>query len=246
MSFSPSPTSRLLPPTRFAMSTRSSVPVPRPIKLAQGSSPQPHTILSTLHFTLALLALLIKLPFYLVWHFILFRHHSPLTRVAGRHPLAETIYHIAKCIFNDFPLPASRAVFATQLFLRRDKWIERVTAPEGVDGVWIRPPRAGKEPDDLVLFWIHGGAFNHDIIGSNMLFYKSLARNVNDHSGSPRAFSIFVLDYRKSSVPLYSQLIRGSADNPTNLRSGPRNHLPIAVDRGSSRISLPHSYARDP
>lgn len=126
------------------------------VELGAGSPSVGHTVLSTLHFLLAFFALFLKLPFYLLYHYVFFRHRSPLVQTAGRNPLAEMINHFAKIVFNNFPLPGSRAIFATQLFLRGDKWIERVTTEAGVKGVWIRPPGTERKGDELVLYWIHG------------------------------------------------------------------------------------------
>ncbi|GAA6013968.1 hypothetical protein JCM11491_003472 [Sporobolomyces phaffii] len=178
-----------------------------PLPLVRGTSPVQHSILSTLHFVLLIFAVLIKLPFYLAYHYIFFRHRSPLV-AAGRHPVAEVVNHIAKTAFSHAYLAPGRAVFATQLFLKGDCWFERVTTDQGVKGTWIRPPSTSRIDDDLVLYWIHGGAFNHDIVGSNLPFFKALALNLNNDSQVPRQFSLFVLDYHLAPEKVYpSQLV---------------------------------------
>ncbi|GAA5895725.1 alpha/beta hydrolase [Sporobolomyces salmoneus] len=181
--------------------------LPTTLKLVDGSPHRGYRVLGVLHFLLAFVALLIKLPFYLLYHYVLFRNRSTLVKI-GRNPLAEVINHVAKEIFNNFPLSGSRAVFATQLFLRRDKWIERITTDEGVKGVWIRRPGTDRRDDDLVLYFLHGGAFNHDIVGASLPFYKSLVLDLNQHPENPRRFSLFVLDYHLAPEKIYpSQLI---------------------------------------
>jgi hypothetical protein len=126
------------------------------LPLVEGSKPVRHSFLTTLHFVLFFLAVTVKLPFHLLYHYVFLRHRSPLVQIVGRHPVAEAINHVAKCIFLDAALAPSRAVFATQLFLRGDKWVEKITTKKGVKGIWICPPGSDRKEDQLVLYWVHG------------------------------------------------------------------------------------------
>ncbi|GAA5926848.1 alpha/beta hydrolase [Sporobolomyces koalae] len=180
---------------------------PPELELIDGSRPLRHTFSTWLHFVLTLIFTLLKLPFHLTWHYVLCRRRSPLVSI-GRHPLAQISIVLTKWSFGNTFLPPSRLLYAAQLFLRNDPWIERIELESGLRAVWVRPPDTERSRDDVVLYWIHGGAFTYDILGANMRFYKQLARQVNEDPARPLQFSIFLLDYHLAPEKMYpSQLI---------------------------------------
>ncbi|GAA5823997.1 hypothetical protein JCM10212_005312, partial [Sporobolomyces blumeae] len=158
-----------------------------------------NTPLTILHFVLTFAALVVQLPFHLVSHYVLRRSSSPLVQTVGRHPLAQVASRVIRSSFGNTYLAASRGIFAMQLGWR-DEWIRRVDV-DGLKGVWVSPPRSERKDDELVLYWIHGGAFTYDIIGSNLPFFKALAVRMNA-TGTTR-FSIFMLDYRLAPEYVY-------------------------------------------
>ncbi|GAA5848134.1 hypothetical protein JCM5353_006681 [Sporobolomyces roseus] len=170
-------------------------------------SPFIETPLAILHFISSLLFLLVSIPFHLTSHYIVFRSRSPSVQI-GRHPVAFITHRFIRWSFGECYRESIRWIYKVQPFpsLWKNQRIERVEK-----GVWIRPPGTQRKEDDLVLYWIHGGAFTYNTIGSTLLFYKSLCSELNQPSSSstsPIQFSIFLLDYHLAPEhPYPSQLI---------------------------------------
>jgi len=125
--------------------------------LVKGPVVERHTLASTLHAILSTTALLLRLPFHLVYHFVLFRSTSPLVQELGRSPLAETAAVLVRHIFLHLGVAPGRALFSVGMSLP-SSWVTRANAGD-VKAYWIAPPSSGgssKKSDDLCLYWIHG------------------------------------------------------------------------------------------
>ncbi|GAA5902011.1 hypothetical protein JCM5296_007554 [Sporobolomyces johnsonii] len=161
-----------------------------------------HTIASSLHFGLVMLALLIRLPFHILLHYVFLRPWSPLVQLLGRPASVEVGVQAVRLIFGKVYLAPSRPVFAKR---EKDDWVELVEV-NGTKGTWLAPPRTERKDDDLVLYFLHGGAFTFDTRGGCQPFYKLLAEELNLNRNIQ--FSVFCLDYQLAPEKIYpSQLI---------------------------------------
>ncbi|GAA5907540.1 hypothetical protein JCM8208_001410 [Rhodotorula glutinis] len=170
------------------------------MSLVKGPVVERRTLGSTLHALLSSAALLLHLPFHLIYHFVLFRSTSPLVQVLGRSPLAETAAVLVRHIFLHLGIAPGRALFSLGMGLP-SSWVTRADAGE-VKANWVAPPSSGPshKDDDLVLFWIHGGAFTHDTAATCEAAFVALAKLVNARGIK---FSIFHLDYSLAPEHIY-------------------------------------------
>ncbi|GAA5855193.1 hypothetical protein JCM9279_007586 [Rhodotorula babjevae] len=169
--------------------------------LVQGPVVERHSLGSTLHALLSTTALLLRLPFHLIYHFVLFRSTSPIVQELGRSPLAETAAVLVRHIFLHLGVAPGRALFSLGMGLP-SSWVTRADAG-GVKAYWVAPPSSGgssKKSDDLVLYWIHGGAFTHDTAATCEPAFVALTKLLNARGVK---FSIFHLDYSLAPEHIY-------------------------------------------
>ncbi|KAJ8293800.1 Esterase [Rhodotorula toruloides] len=172
------------------------------LQLVQGPHRPRHTIASTLHIVLSTTAVLLRIPFHLLYHYVFIRHRSPFVQDLGRSPFVEAGHILVRHLFLHCYLPPSRPVFRLGF---PSKWVKDVDFA-GVRASWIAPPdRPDRTEDEIVLFWLNGGGFVHDVGGMSRLAYVKLAKMVNKRDVK---FSIFHLHYRLAPEYIYpSQLI---------------------------------------
>lgn len=178
------------------------------LQLVQGPHRPRHTIASTLHIVLSTTAVLLRIPFHLLYHYVI-RHRSPFVQDLGRSPFVEAGHILVRHLFLHCYLPPSRPVFRLGF---PSKWVKDVDFA-GVRASWIAPPdRPDRTEDEIVLFWLNGmllvpqaqrqwltmltagGGFVHDVGGMSRLAYVKLAKMVNKRDVK---FSIFHLHYRE-------------------------------------------------
>ena len=125
------------------------------LDLVKGPYEHRHSLASTAHALLSTLALLIRLPFHLLYPFVFFRSVSPLVQELGRSPLAEVAAVLVRHIFLHLDLATGRFLFSFGLGLP-GKWVTTIDTG-AVKANWIGPPDGSDRRDDaLVLYWVHG------------------------------------------------------------------------------------------
>ncbi|BGP01054.1 hypothetical protein NBRC10513v2_004936 [Rhodotorula toruloides] len=184
------------------MSTTPSEEAETQLQLVEGPHRPRHTIASTLHIVISTTAVLLRIPFHLLYHYVFFRHRSPLFQEVGRSPFVEAGHILVRHLFLHCYLPPSRPVFRLGF---PSKWVKDVEFA-GVRASWIAPPdRPARTEDEVVLFWLNGGGFIHDVGGMSRLAYIKLAKMLNKRGIK---FSILHLHYRLAPEYIYpSQLI---------------------------------------
>lgn len=108
------------------------------LDLVKGPYEHRHSLASTAHALLSTLALLIRLPFHLLYHFVFFRSVSPLVQELGRSPLAEVAAVLVRHIFLHLDLATGRFLFSFGLGLP-GKWVTTIDTG-AVKANWIAPP----------------------------------------------------------------------------------------------------------
>ncbi|GAA5908724.1 hypothetical protein JCM6882_008185 [Rhodosporidiobolus microsporus] len=174
------------------------------LQLVAGPHRHRHNIHTVLHSVLTTLALFLRIPVHLVWHYILTRWRSPLVQELGRSPLSQVEVLVVRQFFLQSYLATSRSIFRSGL---PSKWLQKAEIP-GTKGVWWAPPGTeGKRgEDDLVLLWIHGGGFFVDTAPACGLYFAQLTKELNEKRGVK--FSILAVDYELAPEKIYpSQLI---------------------------------------
>ncbi|GAA5825122.1 hypothetical protein JCM11251_006106 [Rhodosporidiobolus azoricus] len=174
------------------------------LNLVAGPHRHRHNLHTVLHTTISTLALFLRLPVHLVWHYILTRWRSPLVHELGRSPIAEVEVQVTRQYFLKSYLSTSRAVFGSGL---PSQWKQKATIP-GTKGVWWAPPgtEGKRAEDDLVMLWIHGGGFFVDTAPACGLYFSSLTQELNQKRSIN--FSILAVDYGIAPEKIYpSQLI---------------------------------------
>jgi hypothetical protein len=133
------------------------VPVTLPVFPGPAHFRPRHTILSSIHFFLITLAILIRLPFHLLGHFVLFRWRSSRVQELGRSPLVEATSQLSHLYFHRGYLKPSRWFFSTAL---PDKWVGPTFEVNGTKVHWIAPPGTEEErgKEDLIVLWVHGSS----------------------------------------------------------------------------------------
>ncbi|BGP25756.1 hypothetical protein JCM10295v2_004693 [Rhodotorula toruloides] len=172
------------------------------VQLFEGPHRLRHTFASTLHIVLSTTAVLLRIPFHLLYHYVLIRHRSPLVQDLGRSPFVEAGHILVRHLFLHCYLPPSRPIFRLGF---PSRWLRDVESV-GVRATWIAPPdRPDRREDDVILFWLNGGGFIHDVGGMSRLGYIKLTKMLNKRGVR---FSIFHLHYRLAPDYIYpSQLI---------------------------------------
>ncbi|GAA5972066.1 hypothetical protein JCM11641_002482 [Rhodosporidiobolus odoratus] len=175
---------------------------PTTLDLVNGPYNHTHTLASTLHAFLSTTALFIRIPFHLLYHYVLTRFRSPLVQELGRPAYHEAAVQVVRHLFLKSYLAPGRLSFSLGL---PSKWVKKVKVA-GTKGSWIAPPgtEGKRAEDELVLLWIHGGGFFHDTTGACQFFFLQLAKAVNKTTRC----SIFCIDYQLAPEKIYpSQLI---------------------------------------
>lgn len=91
--------------------------------------------------------------------------------------------------------------------LTRLHWVQ--VDVKGTRGHWIAPPNTVRAEDDIVLYFLHGGAFILDTGGSCQIYFLALAKRL---AALGLQASIFCLDYQLAPEYKYpSQLIESLA-----------------------------------
>ncbi|GAA6028713.1 hypothetical protein JCM8097_007358 [Rhodosporidiobolus ruineniae] len=175
------------------------------LDLVDGPYRPTSSLASKAHTTISVTALLFRLPFHLLWHYIFYRLWSPYVQDLGRSWVTEAVAQVTRLAIMRLSLTSSR-YFYTLSATKPNEWLGETLSIAGTRGKWIAPPgtEGKRAEDDLVMLFIHGGAFVLDMSPScdfQLLLSKEMhARGVK--------FSIFMHDYQLAPEKLYpSQLI---------------------------------------
>ncbi|KDE05365.1 hypothetical protein MVLG_04277 [Microbotryum lychnidis-dioicae p1A1 Lamole] len=172
------------------------------LPLVSGAALQKMSVGQGLHFLFYMLPfLLVRLPLGLLKDYILLRFLAPVPRDIGRPVRAELVLRLAKYLLTRSTPAQARMVFGerdyqdaynSNTFKGYQDWLQNVSDC-GVAGRWIAPPGTNRAGDDVVLFYLHGGAYVIDSGGLQLHYWLKLAREMNEMRGVK--FSIFLLDY---------------------------------------------------
>ncbi|GAA5971405.1 hypothetical protein JCM21900_006793 [Sporobolomyces salmonicolor] len=160
-----------------------------------------HTVASSVHLGLVMFALLVRLPFHILRQYIFLRPPSPLVQLLGRPASVEVGVQAVRLLFGKVYLAPSRPVFAKR---EKDDWVQLVEM-NGIKGTSLAPPKTERNKDDLVLYFLHGGAFMFDTRGGCQPFNKLLAQELC--LNRKIQFSVCSLDYHAPEKIHPSQLI---------------------------------------
>ncbi|GAA5850008.1 hypothetical protein JCM9279_004881 [Rhodotorula babjevae] len=166
------------------------------------------------------LQLFFILPTRLFFEFIAFRWFSPVVHHVGRPLLAHFFIKLVQ--FNvTRGVPAQIRILvnstrsyalahATPTFLKAGKgWAKKVQVC-GTEGWWIGDPQHDKSKADVVVYFIHGGAFLFDSGANSHEFFLSVIQDIKNKHGLNA--SVFALDYKLPPEYSYpSQLIEALA-----------------------------------
>ncbi|TNY17186.1 Alpha/Beta hydrolase protein [Rhodotorula diobovata] len=160
------------------------------------------------------------LPTRLFFEFVVFRWFSPIVQHVGRPLVAH--FFIKLVHFNvTRSVPAQIRILvnstrsyalahATPTFLKAGKGWARKVEVNGTKGWWIGDSKNDKSKDDVVVYFIHGGAFLFDSGANSHEFFLSVIKEIKDKHGLNA--SVFALDYRLPPEYSYpSQLIEALA-----------------------------------
>ncbi|GAA6028717.1 hypothetical protein JCM8097_007360 [Rhodosporidiobolus ruineniae] len=172
------------------------------LPLVDGPLQPRHTLASTTHTLLSFTALCLRIPFHLVWHYILYRRKSPYVQDLGRWWFHEPAVMLFRMLFSRTYIRPSRPFFRVAL---PSKYVGKMEDVAGTRGTWVLPPgtKGERKDDDLVMLWstAAGGGFIIDTGVACQDFHVALAKDMENRGVR---FSIFMVDYRElASSPLY-------------------------------------------
>ncbi|BGP41260.1 hypothetical protein JCM10450v2_005302 [Rhodotorula kratochvilovae] len=167
------------------------------LDLVKGPYQHRHSLASSVHLLLSTTALLLRIPFHLLYHYVFFRFRSPLVQELGRPPIAEVAALLVRHLFLKAYLAPGRLAFSLAL---PNKWVKTVEVG-AVRANWIAPPDgSSRKDDDLILYWIHGGGFFHDTAGACQGAFVELTKMLNKRGVK---FSVFHLHYHLAPEFIY-------------------------------------------
>ncbi|GAA5933093.1 hypothetical protein JCM3775_005311 [Rhodotorula graminis] len=171
-------------------------------------------------FALIWLQVFFILPARLFIEFIAFRWFSPVVHHVGRPLFAHFLIKLTQ--FNvTRGVPAQIRILvnstrsyalahATPTFLKAGKGWARKVQVNGTAGWWIGDPQHDQAKADVVVYFIHGGAFLFDSGANSHEFFLSVIQDIKDKHGLDA--SVFALDYELPPEYCYpSQLVEALA-----------------------------------
>ncbi|GAA5909366.1 hypothetical protein JCM8208_005718 [Rhodotorula glutinis] len=199
-------------------------------------------------FALTWLQLFFVLPVRLFIEFIAFRWFSPVVHHVGRPLAAHFLIKVAQ--FNvTRGVPAQIRILvngtrsyaiahATPAFLKAGKGWARKVEVNGTAGWWISNPQHDQAKADVVVYFIHGGAFLFDSGANSHEFFLSVIQDIKAKHGLNA--SVFALDYKLPPEYCYpSQLIEALAGYHylVNGVGIPENKVIVAGDSAGGNLA---------
>ncbi|KAL8286954.1 hypothetical protein RQP46_003960 [Phenoliferia psychrophenolica] len=164
--------------------------------------PTPLTPTLILNFLFYLIpGLFLTIPIHLLSHYVLNRK-SPLVQSIGRPFYADIPVQLTRYLFAR-GTPAQARILCDRFrayklvhmmpeFRGFEKWLS-FTEFNGIAGRWTAPPGTKRPDDDVVLYYVHGGAFVMDTGALAQVWAMQLAKELNIKRRT--RFSVFALDY---------------------------------------------------